>query len=116
MNIIPLGFNATDYFAANPDVALAFATNNYGLSKDEFAYVHYNNYGIAEKRLIRPRVTTQTVLTPNPTISPLIPTLPDTFFTTSPGTTPTQTFAGLSAQNVLLIGGGLLALLFLMRK
>ncbi|HEY4491473.1 MAG TPA: hypothetical protein VI958_05700 [Acidobacteriota bacterium] len=116
MDIIPIGFNATDYFAANPDVALAFATNNYGLSKEEFARVHYIKYGIAEKRLIRPRVTTQTVLTPNPAISPLIPTLPDTFFTTSTGTTPTQTFAGMSAQNILLIGGGLLALLFFMRK
>jgi len=38
------------YFAANPDVAAAFAQNSYGMTPDEFAQSHYNNYGQYEQR------------------------------------------------------------------
>lgn len=38
------------YFAANPDVAAAYQTNPYGLTQDQFAQVHYQNYGQPEGR------------------------------------------------------------------
>ena len=38
------------YFAANPDVATAFKDNNYGLTADQFAQVHFNKHGQYEDR------------------------------------------------------------------
>lgn len=38
------------YFQANPDVAGAYAANSYGMSADDFANFHYNNYGKNEGR------------------------------------------------------------------
>lgn len=42
--------NAQGYLAANPDVAKAYATNNYGMTPDQFGTAHYVNYGAAEQR------------------------------------------------------------------
>ena len=42
--------NAQGYLAANPDVAQAYATNNYGMTPDQFGTAHYVNYGAAEQR------------------------------------------------------------------
>ena len=38
------------YFQQYPDVAAAFQQNNYGLTADQFAQVHFNNFGKAEGR------------------------------------------------------------------
>ncbi len=38
------------YFAANPDVAAAFAANNYGLTAEQFAQTHYDKFGSKEQR------------------------------------------------------------------
>ena len=38
------------YFQANPDVAASFADNAWGMSADDFANFHYNNYGKNEGR------------------------------------------------------------------
>jgi hypothetical protein len=38
------------YFQSNPDVAAAYAGNSYGMSADDFANFHYNNYGKNEGR------------------------------------------------------------------
>jgi len=38
------------YFTQNPDVAAAYAANNYGLSPTDFAATHFNLYGQAEQR------------------------------------------------------------------
>ena len=42
--------SADAYFKQNPDVAAAFAANNYGLTKDQFAQTHFNKYGQYEQR------------------------------------------------------------------
>mgnify|MGYP003347908453 CR=1 FL=1 len=47
----PAPINSSAYFAANPDVAEAYKANSYGMTADEFAQTHYNNYGAKENRL-----------------------------------------------------------------
>ena len=42
--------NTNQYFANNPDVAAAFAVNNYGLTAEQFAQTHYDKYGSKEQR------------------------------------------------------------------
>jgi len=42
--------DTNQYFAANPDVAAAFAVNNYGLTAEQFAQTHYDKYGSKEQR------------------------------------------------------------------
>jgi len=39
------------YFLANPDVAEAYKTNNYGLTPEQYANTHYANYGQYEQRV-----------------------------------------------------------------
>jgi len=38
------------YFAANPDVAAAYAVNSYGMTPEQFAQTHYTNSGQSEGR------------------------------------------------------------------
>lgn len=38
------------YFAANPDVAAAFQQNSYGMTPEQFAATHYQNFGANEQR------------------------------------------------------------------
>ena len=38
------------YFAANPDVAAAYAVNSYGMTPEQFAQTHYDKYGSTEQR------------------------------------------------------------------
>jgi hypothetical protein len=38
------------YFAANPDVAAAYAVNSYGLTPEQFAQTHYDKFGSTEQR------------------------------------------------------------------
>jgi len=38
------------YFAANPDVAAAYAVNSYGMTPEAFAQTHYDKYGSTEQR------------------------------------------------------------------
>lgn len=42
--------SADAYFAQNPDVAAAYAKDNLGMTKDQFAQAHYNNHGSTEGR------------------------------------------------------------------
>lgn len=49
------------YFNANPDVAAAYAQNNYGLTPDQFAQAHYDQYGGKEYRAA-PTAVSQTPL------------------------------------------------------
>ena len=42
--------SADIYFQQNPDVAAAFAANNYGLTKEQFAKTHFDKYGQFEQR------------------------------------------------------------------
>jgi hypothetical protein len=44
------GGTAPAYFAANPDVAAAYAEESYGLSPEQFAQTHYERYGADEQR------------------------------------------------------------------
>ena len=57
--------NASSYFAANPDVFEAYKANPFGMSADQFAQAHYNNYGAKENRLTTP--TQQATSTSAPT-------------------------------------------------
>lgn len=50
------GFNANAYLAANKDVSDAYATNNYGLSPEQFAAQHYDIFGSKEGRQADPNV------------------------------------------------------------
>jgi hypothetical protein len=43
--------NVIPYFRANPDVANAYLSNNYGLSPEQFAAAHFAKYGQTEKRI-----------------------------------------------------------------
>jgi hypothetical protein len=43
-------FDATNYYAENPDVAKAYQENNYGMGTEQFAKTHYQKYGMAEGR------------------------------------------------------------------
>ena len=43
--------NVIPYFQANPDVANAYLSNNYGLTPEQFAAAHFAKYGQTEKRL-----------------------------------------------------------------
>ena len=43
--------NVIPYFQANPDVANAYLSNNYGLSPEQFAAAHFAKYGQTEKRI-----------------------------------------------------------------
>jgi hypothetical protein len=43
--------NVIPYFRANPDVANAYLSNNYGLTPEQFAAAHFAKYGQTEKRL-----------------------------------------------------------------
>ena len=43
--------NVIPYFRANPDVANAYLSNNYGLSPEQFAAAHFAKYGQTEKRV-----------------------------------------------------------------
>lgn len=42
--------NYNPYFTANPDVAAAYLQNTYGLTPEQFAQTHYQNYGQNEGR------------------------------------------------------------------
>jgi len=46
----PTNFNADAYLAANKDVSDAYKTNNYGMTPEQFALYHYQNYGAQEHR------------------------------------------------------------------
>jgi hypothetical protein len=41
-----------NYFAQNQDVANAYADNSYGMTQDEFAQAHFNNFGQNEGRTL----------------------------------------------------------------
>lgn len=49
------------YFNANPDVAAAYAQNSYGMTPDQFAQTHYDQYGSKEFRAA-PTAVSQTPL------------------------------------------------------
>jgi hypothetical protein len=38
------------YFQQNPDVAAAYQANSYGMTPDQFAATHFQNYGVNEQR------------------------------------------------------------------
>ena len=44
--------NYNPYFTANPDVAAAYLQNTYGLTPEQFAQTHYQNYGQNEGRAV----------------------------------------------------------------
>ena len=49
---MPYSSAARDYFRRNPDVATAYATNNHGLTADDFALMHYQRFGQGEQRYL----------------------------------------------------------------
>ena len=57
-----MAVNAQAYFSANPDVAASYASNNYGMTADEFANYHFANYGAAESRTPPSGVTNAQIL------------------------------------------------------
>ena len=57
-----MAVNAQTYFAANPDVAASFASNNYGMTADEFANYHFANYGASESRTPVAGVTNEQII------------------------------------------------------
>ena len=58
---------ANAYFAANPDVAAAYAQNSYGMTPEQFAQTHYQLYGASEQRAAPTTTTTTAVTTPSTT-------------------------------------------------
>ena len=44
-----MAVNAQAYFSANPDVAASYAENAYGMTPQQFADFHYENYGRNER-------------------------------------------------------------------
>ena len=51
-NAASLVANYDPYFAANPDVAASYLKDTKGLSPEEFARQHYENYGLLEGRAV----------------------------------------------------------------
>jgi hypothetical protein len=49
-SLMPYGSAARQYFERNPDVMNAYATNSYGMTPDDFAYMHYQRFGTTEGR------------------------------------------------------------------
>ena len=47
---LPQTSTSNSYFQANPDVAAAYAQNTYGMTPEQFAQAHYQNYGQNEGR------------------------------------------------------------------
>lgn len=52
------------YFNQYPDVAASYAQNNYGLTPEQYAQVHYQNYGVNEQRISPAAAAAQTTITP----------------------------------------------------
>jgi hypothetical protein len=48
------------YFQQNPDVAAAYQANSYGMTPDQFAATHFQNYGASENRAAPSTGLTQT--------------------------------------------------------
>jgi len=79
------------YMQENPDVAAAYAANNYGMTPQEFAQAHYDRYGAAEQRAA-------TGVTPSGTQSASVTTMPASVTpTTTAATTATTGGAGNSS-------------------
>ena len=47
---LPTPATTPAYFQQNPDVAAAFQQNSYGMTPDQFAATHFQNYGTKEQR------------------------------------------------------------------
>lgn len=65
------------YFQDNPDVANAFASNNYGMSAQQFADAHYANYGNKEQR-VAPTPAPAAAPAPAPAVAPTPAPAPST--------------------------------------
>lgn len=65
------------YFQDNPDVANAFASNNYGMSAQQFADAHYANYGKKEQR-VAPTPAPAAAPAPAPAVAPTPAPAPST--------------------------------------
>jgi hypothetical protein len=64
------------YFQDNPDVALSYTTNTYGLTPEQFAARHFELYGKKEQRvapLVAPPVVTTGAITGTPTTPTTMP-------------------------------------------
>jgi uncharacterized membrane protein len=57
-----MAVNAQQYFSANPDIAQQYASNNYGMTPQQFADFHYQNYGQYENRRLSPNAITSAQL------------------------------------------------------
>lgn len=57
------------YFQQNPDVAAAYLQNSYGMTPDQFAAAHFQNYGAAEQRAAPTSGALTQVTTQTPAIS-----------------------------------------------
>ena len=57
------------YFNQYPDVAASYAQNNYGLTQEQYAQAHYQNYGVNEQRISPAAAAAQTAI--RPTITPV---------------------------------------------
>lgn len=67
-----MAVNAQAYFSANPDVAASYAENAYGMTPQQFADFHYENYGRNEQRSPTGSVSSQQILdflTANPNLT-----------------------------------------------
>ena len=84
------------YFAANPDVAAAYAQNSYGMTPDEFAQYHYQNYGQNESRTAPSSAATTATTTTSATAA----ASPVADYTGSYGNQKNITISGSDVQNV----------------
>jgi len=88
------------YFQANPDVAASFAANSYGMSADDFANFHWNNYGKTEGRVSPtgvPATTNVTTTTTNNTVDTTGNTAATDLITSGTPTTQAELLATLAA-------------------
>jgi hypothetical protein len=63
------------YFQQNPDVAAAYQANSYGMTPDQFAASHFQNYGVNEQRAAPTTgaLAQATTAAPAPTPTPAAP-------------------------------------------
>lgn len=79
----PVSSGIPTYFMQNPDVAAAYAQNNYGMTPEQFAATHYQKFGQTEQRSAPVTTALPAYLTQNPDVAV-------SYLTNSYGLTPEQ--------------------------
>ena len=87
----PVSSGIPTYFMQNPDVAAAYAQNNYGMTPEQFAATHFQKFGQTEQRAAPVTTALPAYFTQNPDVAV-------SYLKNSYGLTPEQ-FAATHYQN-----------------